>query len=179
MSGVSWPDVVIAFVVLLGVLKGFKRGLVRELTGAVALVFGIAAAFRYPGLWDGFFGSVLHLAPASAHVVGMVAYAVAAYAIVLALGSLLSVVAKLPLLGIGNAVLGAVVGGAKAVVFMWAVVYVALFFPLSAPVRSDLHRSQLVAMLLRPSQGFDHALRTSLPPFMQPFADQLFAGHRV
>lgn len=179
MSAVAWPDVVIAFVVLFGVLKGFKRGLVRELTGAIALAFGIAAAFRYPGMWDGFFATALHLAPGSAHVVGIIAYAAAAYAVVLALGSLLALVAKLPLLGIGNAVLGAVVGGAKAVVFMWAVVYVALFFPLSPPVRSDLHRSQLVAMLLRPSEGFDGALRASLPPFMQPFADQLFAGHRV
>ena len=169
----------IGFVVLFGALKGFKRGLVRELAGAVALAFGIAAAFRYPGVWDGFFAATLHLAPASAHVVGIIAYAAAAYGIVLALGSVLSMVAKLPLVGIGNATFGAVVGAAKAIVFAWVVVYVALLFPLSAPVRSDLHRSHLVALLLQPADRFDSALRGSLPPFMQPYADQLFAGHRV
>ena len=179
MSGVAWPDVVIAFVVVFGALKGFKRGLVRELTGAVALGFGIAAAFRYPGMWDGVLGTTFHLAPAAAHVIGIVAYAAAAYAIVLALGSLLSAVAKLPILGIGNALAGAAVGAVKAIVFVWAIVYVALLFPLSPPVRSDLHRSQLVAALLRPSDRFDNALRGALPPFMQPYADELFAGHRV
>ena len=179
MNFVGWPDVVIACVVLFGTLKGLKRGLVRELTGAVALAFGIAAAFRYPGMWDGFFGTTFHLAAASAHVVGIVAYAAAAYAIVLALGSVLSMVAKLPILGIGNAAGGAAVGAAKAIVFVWAIVYIALLFPLPGTVRSDLRRSQLVAALLRPSERFDDALRGSLPPFMQPYADQLFAGHRV
>lgn len=179
MSAIGWPDVVIAFVVLFGALRGFKRGLVRELTGAVALAFGVAAAYRYPGMWDGFVMGTLHLGLASAHVVGVIAYAAVAYGIVLALGSILTMVAKLPLLGLGNAAFGAAVGAAKAVVFLWAIVYAALLFPLSPPVRRDLHRSQLVAVLLRPSERVDDALRSSLPQFVQPFADRLFSGHRV
>ncbi len=179
MTTVAWPDVVIAVVVLFGLLKGFKRGLVRELTGAVALAFGVAAAFRYPGMWDEFLATHVRVAAGATHVVGMVAYAAVAYAIVLALGSVLSLAAKLPLLGIGNALGGAVVGAGKALVLMWAILYVALFFPLSAPIRDDLHRSSLVAVLERPNDSFDSTLRGRLPPFIAPFASSLFANHRV
>ncbi len=173
----TWPDVAIAFVVIVGALRGFKRGFVRELSGAIALAFAVAAAFRYPGIWDGFVRGWLHLSGASAHVVGMLAYAAAAYAIVLALGGALSMMAKLPLLGVGNAVLGAVVGGAKAIVLVWALLYVGFFFPLAPSVRADLHRSMLVAALQRPTRTLDASLRASLPSFLQPFADSLFAAH--
>ncbi len=173
----TWPDVVIAFIVLFGALRGFKRGLVRELAGAIALVFAITAGFRYPGIWDGFVRERFGLGFAAAHVVGMLAYAAAAYAIVLALGAALSMVAKLPLIGIGNALLGALVGAAKAGVVVWAMLYVALFLPLAPSVRADLHRSQLVAILRQPTRRLDAALRSSLPSFLQPMADSLFAQH--
>jgi len=173
----TWPDVVIAFIVLFGALRGFKRGLVRELAGAIALVFAITAAFRYPGIWDGFMRERFGLGFAAAHVVGMFAYATAAYAVVLALGAALSMVAKLPLIGIANAVLGALVGAAKALVFVWAVLYVVLFLPLAPSVRADLHRSQLIAVLAQPTRRLDAALRASLPSFLQPIADPLFAQH--
>ena len=38
----AWPDIVIGAVLILGALKGFKRGFIAELTGFVALFFGIA-----------------------------------------------------------------------------------------------------------------------------------------
>lgn len=179
MSAVAWPDVVIAIVVLFGTLKGIKYGLVRELTGAVALAFAIAAAFRYPGMWDEFIAAHVHVSPGATHVVGMVAYAAVAYAIVLALASVLSLVAKLPLLGTVNAFGGAIVGAAKGIVVMWVVLYVALFFPLSTAIRDDFHRSSLVAQLERPNERVDTTLRATLPPFIAPYADSLFAAHRV
>ena len=33
-----WPDILIAAIVLIAVLKGFKRGFILELSGFVALV---------------------------------------------------------------------------------------------------------------------------------------------
>ncbi|MBC5800237.1 MAG: CvpA family protein [Candidatus Eremiobacteraeota bacterium] len=173
----TWPDVVVALVILIGALRGLKRGLVRELTGALALIFAITAAFRYPGLWDGFMRERFHLAAAPAHVVGMLAYALAAYAIVLALGAALSLVAKLPLLGAGNAVLGALVGAAKAAVLIWAVLYVVSFLPLAPSVHADLRRSQLVGLFSGPTRRLDASLRASLPNFLQPLAAPLFAHH--
>ncbi len=179
MNALAWPDIVIVVVVLFFTLKGLKWGLVRELTGALALGFAILAALHYPGMWDGFIAAHVHAARGATHVIGMVAYAVLAYAIVLALGSVLSAVAKLPLLNVVNAVGGAVVGAAKGIVVVWVVLYVALFFPLTRGVREDLHRSSLVAELERPNVRFDTTVRASLPPFAAPFANSLFVTHHV
>jgi uncharacterized membrane protein required for colicin V production len=179
VSAPGWPDVVIGIVVIFGTLKGFKRGLIAELAGALALAFGVAAAFFYSGGWDGFVRGWTHLSPGPAHVIGMVLYAAAAYAVVLALGAALSTVAKLPIIGIANSILGAVVGLIKATVFAWAVLYIALFFALPTDVREDLHRSVSVTFLQIPNTQLDGTLRASLPPFVQPYADALFARHRV
>ncbi len=179
MMGLAWPDIAIGFVAIFGALKGFKRGFVSELHGAVALAFAVAAAFAYGGTWDVWLRDRMHMGTGTAHVAGMVLYAILAYAIVYALGSALAVVAKLPIVGTANALLGAFVGTLKSAVFAWAVVYVALFFPLTAELRDDLHRSPLVAALQQPNSAVDARVRASLPDFVRPFADSIFARHRV
>jgi membrane protein required for colicin V production len=175
----AWPDIVIGAIVLIGALKGLKRGFVSELSGAIALFVAIVAAFRYQGDWDAWISSTLHLGPGSAHVVAMTLFAVAAYLITSAIGVLLSRVAKLPVIGLANGALGAGVGAAKAAVLLWAVLYVALFFPLSKDLRTDLHRSALVALLTGPNEKLDGAMRSSLPWFVRPFSGGLFERHRV
>lgn len=175
----AWPDIVIAAILVLSALRGFKTGFVRELTGAVAFFFAIAAAFQYPGFWDATVQSLTGLRPASAHVLALILYAGAAYAIVLVIGAVLGRIAKLPIIGLANAILGAALGLAKAMVFLWAVVYVALFFPLSRDLRHDLHQSRLVALLEEPNPPLDGTLRRSLPWYARPFAEGMFARHHV
>ncbi|GAC1561463.1 MAG: hypothetical protein NVS3B17_14110 [Vulcanimicrobiaceae bacterium] len=177
--GVAWPDLAIGLILLLGTLAGFKRGLIDELAGLVALGFAIVAAFAYGGTWDAWLHDHARLGVGSAHIVGLVLYAAAAYAVVRAIGAALSTVAKLPIVGTANALAGAAVGFAKAAVFLWAIVYVALFFPLNASLRDDLHQSRLVAFLELPNGKLDENLRRSLPFFVQPFAKDLFERHRV
>jgi uncharacterized membrane protein required for colicin V production len=176
---IAWPDVLIGAIVIFGALKGIRRGFVAELTGAIALFVAVVAAFRYQGDWDAWTAAVLHLGPGSAHVVGMTLFAIAAYLITSAIGIALSRVAKLPVIGLANRALGAGVGAAKAAVLLWAVLYVALFFPLSRDLRADLHRSRLVALLTGPNAQLDGTMRSSLPWFMRPFSGGLFSRHRV
>ncbi len=179
MMGLAWPDIAIGIVAIFGTLKGFKRGFINELRGMVALAFAIGAAFAYHGNFDLFLRDRAHLATGSAHIAGMVLYAALAYAIVYAIAAALSTVAKLPILGTVNALLGAAVGLLKTAIFAWAIVYVALFFPLSADIRDDLHRSHLVAILEQPNIGLDKHVRDALPDFVRPFAQGLFEHHRV
>jgi uncharacterized membrane protein required for colicin V production len=176
---IAWPDIVIAIVVLVTTLKGIKRGMVGELTGALALLVGITAAFSYAGTFDGFVRDHGRLAPPAAHVVGMLLYGALAYAIVYVLGAALSTIARLPLLNIANTLLGGVVGFAKGCVYSWALLYVALFFPLPRDVRGDLHRSQLVAMLQMPDAWLDDQVRGKLPAFMRPYGEPILDQHRV
>jgi uncharacterized membrane protein required for colicin V production len=176
---VAWPDILIGAILIVGALKGLKRGFVAELSGAVALFVAIVAAFRYQGDWDQWVSAVTHLGPGSAHVVAMSLFASAAYAITVAIGFVLGKIARLPLLGIGNALLGACIGTAKAAVLVWAVLYVALFFPLSPDLRADLHRSVLVGLLTTPNQQLDGEMRGTLPWYVKPFSGGLFGRHKV
>jgi uncharacterized membrane protein required for colicin V production len=176
---VAWPDIVIALIVLFTTLRGIKRGMIGELTGAVALAFGISAAFAYAGTFDAFVRDHGHLGAGPAHVVGTILYAALAYAIVYALGAGLATIARLPILNAVNAMLGAVVGFAKGCVYAWAILYVALLFPLPSDVRGDLHHSQLVALLQIPDGWFDAQLRDKLPDFMRPYGNPILDRHRV
>lgn len=174
----SWPDLVIGGIAVLFAVKGYRRGFVSELAGAVALFVAIVAAFFwYPWWIDGTVVGFTHLGPGSAHIVGMVLFAVAVYAVVMVVAWALGRVAKLPVLGIGNSIAGAVVGVGKTLVGAWAVLYVLLFFPLTPDLRADLHRSALVALCTQPNPEIDHTFRDLLPWFVRPFVGPLFNNH--
>jgi membrane protein required for colicin V production len=175
----AWPDVVIAIVLGLGAFSGFRRGLVNELTGAVAFAAAIAAAFFYTGVLDAPVAARTHLGPGSAHVVAMILFALIAYAIVLLLGLVLSGFAKLPVINIANGLGGAAVGFLKALLFAWIAIYVALFFPLSPDLRRDLHNSVLVALITRPNSGLDDHVESTLPGYVKPFTGGLFEKHHT
>jgi membrane protein required for colicin V production len=176
---VAWPDLLIGAIALISALKGFKRGFVMELAGAVALVCALITPWLYNGAFDPFLEAGVHLAPGSAHVVGIFLTGIATYAVVMLIARALSLVAKMPVIGIGNALGGAAVGLAKAALGLWILLYVVLFFPLSPQLRSDLHRSVLVGFLTQPDRGIDAAVTGMLPSFARPFVQPYFARHRV
>ncbi len=175
----TWPDIVIGVLALIFTLKGWKRGFVSELAGAVAFLAALAAAIRYPGSLDDLAMHYAHLGGGAAHIVGMVVFALAVYLAIMAIAWIFGRFAKLPVISIGNSAAGACVGCIKALAGVWAVLYVALFFPLPRDVRGDLHRSPAVALLTQPNAGVDLLMRGALPDFAKPFADMLFANHRV
>ncbi len=176
MAGLGWPDLLIAGIVVIGAVMGLRRGFVSALTGFVAVALGVFAAFRYNGAWDGWMIGLTHLSPGSAHVVAMVLFAIVAYAITVAVGVGFARIARLPGLNIINALLGAAVGALEATALLWLALYVALFFPLPADLRTDLHRSTFVAMLTSANAQVDDAARSLLPwiarPFVEPFLDR-------
>jgi uncharacterized membrane protein required for colicin V production len=174
-----WPDIVIAAFALIAALRGWKRGFVSELAGFVALALGLWSGYRYNGAFDRNIGAITHLGPGSAHVLGMAAMAFIVYAVLFIASLLLGRIAKLPILGTGNAIAGAALGIIKACLVTWAVLYIALFFPLSPDLRGDLHRSQLVAIITQPNAQLDNVIERQMPWFVKPFASTLFAHHRV
>lgn len=175
----AWPDVVILAIVAIATLKGYKRGFISELAGAIALFASIVTPFWYNGFADAQIGAVIHLGPGSAHVIGMFLTGIATYAAIMLAAWFLNRFAKLPILGIGNALAGALVGVVKAAVFLAVVLWVALFFPLSPDIRADFHRSSFVALLTQPDQKIDDALNAVLPWFARPFARPFWDRHRV
>ena len=164
---------------MIAVLKGYKRGFISELTGVIALFAALIVPFWYNGFADETLQAYTHLGPGSAHVIAMFGVGLVTYAIVMTLAWLLNRFAKLPFLGLGNALAGGAVGLLKSVVFLWFVLYVALLFPLSRDIRNDLHNSRLVALLTQPDGRIDGAITSALPWFARPFAHSFFDRHRV
>lgn len=176
---IVWPDVLIGAILLIALLKGYKRGFVLELSGAIALVLSLITPWFYGGVFDKLLEQWVHLGPGSSHVVGMFLVGIATYAGVMLLARALNLVAKLPVLGLGNALAGGAVGLLKGVVGMWLVLYIALFFPLSRDIRADFHRSVFVQALTQPDQRIDDAISGTLPWFARPLLRPLFARHQV
>lgn len=174
-----WPDLLIGAILLIAVLKGYKRGFVMELAGAIALVLALVTPWFYGGVFDQALQRWVHLGPGSAHVVGMFAVGLCTYLAVMLVARALNVLSKLPVLGLGNALAGGAIGLLKGVVGMWIVLYIALFFPLSRDIRADLHRSILARAITQPDERIDEAIIGTLPSFARPLVQPVFARHRV
>jgi uncharacterized membrane protein required for colicin V production len=175
----TWPDLVIGAIALLFALKGWKRGFVAEIGGFIALAAAVWAALHYPGALDSYLTEYVHLGDGSAHVVGMIVFAAVVYIALMAISAALSRIAKLPVIGLGNGLAGAPVGAAKALVGIWIVLYVALFFQLPRDLRGDLHNSVAVAFVTQDNAQIDHFVIGTMPWFIRPLTAPLFAHHRL
>jgi uncharacterized membrane protein required for colicin V production len=179
IGGVAWPDIIIVIVLLLAVLKGYSRGFLLELTAGVAVLAALVTPWFYNGSFDAQIERLTHLGPGSAHVVGMFGTGLATYLAILLVARLLSTIAKLPILGLGNALGGAVIGFAKGTVLLWLVLFIALFFPLSPDIRDGLHQSRLAPYLVTYDAPIDDAILSTIPWYARPFAMPYFRRHHL
>jgi len=179
IAGVAWPDVVIVIVLAIATLKGYSRGFVSELGGAVAVTAALVTPWFYNGSLDPQIERLTNLGPGSAHVIGMFATGLATYIIILIIARLLGTIAKLPLLGFGNALGGALIGFAKGAILLWLVLFIALFFPLSPDIRAGLHDSRLAPYLVAYDEPIDDAMLSTIPWFARPFVTPYFRRHHL
>ncbi len=179
IAGLGWPDILIVVILIIAAFKGFSRGFVSELGGAVAVVAALITPWYYNGAFDPWLENSVHLGPGSAHVVGMFLTGFITYAIVLAISWVLNRFAKLPILNIGNSLGGAAIGFAKGAVLVWLVLFVALYFPLSPDIRRDLHDSHFAANFTEPDTTIDHAIEGTIPSFARPLLLPFFQRHHV
>jgi uncharacterized membrane protein required for colicin V production len=174
-----WVDVIIVIVLVIATYKGFTRGFVSELGGAVAATAALVTPWFYNGAFDPQIARLLNLGPGSAHVVGMFATGLATYLAILVVARMLGTIAKLPLLGMGNSIGGAMVGFAKGAILLWLVLFIALFFPLSSDIRDGLHQSRLAPYLVTYDAQLDDALLSTIPWFARPFVMPYFRRHHL
>ena len=110
---------VICLLVVLGVWRGWKKGLVRELISLAAFVaaLAVAALFREPV--QEIFRRLFPHAPNVEPVGGFLLTFVLTYLIILLIGVLLNMVDKLPIIHEINHLAGAVVGLIKSALLIW------------------------------------------------------------
>ncbi|MBV8490426.1 MAG: CvpA family protein [Candidatus Eremiobacteraeota bacterium] len=178
-SGAPWADVLIGGALALTTFVGFKRGFIREIGALIAVVALIVAPHYYNGAADGLIDSYTKLGLVGSHVVGMLLTGIIAYVVIIVATMALSKVAKLPIIGLGNAIAGAVVGFIKAALAIWLVLYVALFFPLTPQVRATLHDSKLAPFFVTFDPAIDAVVEAAIPGFIRPLTDPYFERHHL
>jgi uncharacterized membrane protein required for colicin V production len=179
IGGVAWPDIVIVIVLAIATYKGYSRGFVSELGGAVAVTGALVTPWFYNGFLDSQIEGVTKLGPGSAHVIGMFGTGLLTYVAIIVIARLLGAVAKLPVLGWGNAVGGALVGFAKGAILLWLVLFISLFFPLSPDIRESLHQSRLAPYFVTYDAPIDDAILSTIPWFARPFVLPYFKRHHL
>jgi uncharacterized membrane protein required for colicin V production len=175
----AWPDIVMVIILGIATFKGYARGFVSELGGAVAVTAALVTPWFYNGSLDPQIEQLTRLGPGSAHVVGMFATGLLTYVALLVVARLLGTIAKLPVLGLGNALGGALIGFAKGAILLWLVLFVALFFPLSPDIRDGLHESHLAPYLVTYDAPLDDAILSTVPWFARPFVMPYFRRHHL
>jgi uncharacterized membrane protein required for colicin V production len=179
IGGFAWPDAVIAIVLAIAAYKGYSRGFVSELGGAVAVTAALVTPWFYNGSLDPQIERITKLGPGSAHVIGMFGTGLLTYVVILVVARVLGTIAKLPVLGLGNALGGAFIGFAKGAILLWFVLFIALFFPLSPDIRAGLHESRFAPYLVTYDAPIDDAILSTIPWFARPFVMPYFRRHRL
>ncbi|HEY1654850.1 MAG TPA: CvpA family protein [Candidatus Tumulicola sp.] len=173
IAGIAWPDAAIGLLLIVGTLKGYSRGFVAELGGIAAVAAGLIAPWYYNGAADGQIEAVTKLGAGPAHVAGMIGTGIAAYVIILVASAFLGRVAKLPLLGIGNALAGAIAGFVKAAILVWFVLFVTSLFAMPAPIAASLRESRLVPYFTQFDAAIDAGVARVVPSFARPVLDPM------
>jgi membrane protein required for colicin V production len=179
IGGLGWPDLLIGVILLIGLAKGFSRGFVSELGGAVAVVAALITPWYYNGAFDPWLEKNAHLGTGPAHVAGMFLTGIITYVVVIAASWVLTGIAKLPVLNVGNALGGAAIGLLKGAFLVWLVLFIALYFPLSREIRKDLHESKLAPFFTQENHTIDGAIVATVPVFARRFLEPYVARHHV
>lgn len=157
---ICWLDIVIALPLLIGLVRGIMRGLVKEIMAVAAVILGYFGA----RMWGGAFSAWITVQFAWPEpVCNLVAYSLLFLGIAVVIniaGSLLSRLLKAISLGWANRLLGAVSGAAK-----WAVIVLVVIFLVGQAdaqwhlLPPSLHESSL---LYDPALSIANSLLTSL-----------------
>ena len=62
---------------------------------------------------------------------------------------------------------------------IWLVLFIALYFPLSRDIRTDLHTSRLAPYFVQPDPQIDGVIESVIPWFARPALWPYFSRHHL
>lgn len=175
----TWVD---GFVVLtLGVAfwGGYRNGVIAEAIGMVAIIAAWVLAGGFAGMMAPAIGKTLGLAPASAHLASFWLLFLFAFAVTRALGWFAERSVSKPVLKVAGGVGGGLVASAKAVLALWLILFIGLFFPIAPDVRTTLRDSPSVRLIESLDKPAYAAIYASLPWRARPFAHLFLKNHHL
>ena len=139
--------IVVGIIAVFELIKGFKRGMVKEIAGFIALVItlfvGALLIMLISSFQDGETKNTI-IAAILLVAIGLV------YGIVNLVLKSVKALAKLPVISVADSVLGLILGAGKAIMIVWIAFLIVSegFFPsFSAKVMEDVSGSQILTWL--------------------------------
>lgn len=158
---------------------GFRNGVLREVTGVAATAAGWFLGSVGAGLTGAALSGAFALDVGNAHLIAFWLLFLVAFVTVMALGTRLDRVEHARPALVLSSVAGGLAAALKAAFFLWAVLFVALFFPIRGDVRATLRRSPSVAFAQRFDRYVFDPFRASMPKWSHPAVDWIIRHHRV
>lgn len=178
---VRWPDLLVALTFIVAFWGGYRNGVIRELIDLGSIILAWVIAGSLAGVLAAGLAPAWRLQDATAHLIAFWILFLVAFVALRAAGWALEKFAKLPVLRIASGVGGGVVACAKAVLVIWLVLFVALFFPIAPDVRSALKASwsiSTIELLDRPAIALlDKSL--PFPWYTRPFIEPSLRRHHL
>lgn len=175
----TWADVLVALTLAVAFWGGYRSGMIRELIGILSIIVAWALAGAFAGLLSETLQLRFALSAGAAHLSAFWLLFLVVFAATRALGWLVERFTALPLLRFASGIGGGIVACAKAILLLWLVLFVALFFPISRDVRATLRKSPSVETIEALDRPAFAMLNQSLPHNARPFADLILAHHHL
>ncbi len=136
-------DILIWAILLIFVVKGFMKGLIREVCSLLGLVVGSWAAFKYYSSLATFIKLHIHLPHFVSSVISFIIIFLTIGLLLFFLGRLLTVIFKIILLGGINRVGGVVFGLLQGSLVLCLLLYLGTTKPMPAKLKAQLERSKV------------------------------------
>ena len=137
----SLVDILLWAILLAFAVKGFAKGLIREVCSLLGLVVGGWAAFAYSARVGAAMGHLIHLPPRVSSAVAFLAILLAISLLFYLLGHALTVILKIVLLGGVNRIGGIAFGVLQGGLVLCVVLYLASFRPVPEGIRHRIATS--------------------------------------
>jgi membrane protein required for colicin V production len=159
LAGVmNWLDYAIIVIIVLGVLHGLSRGVLRMLTAILSFALGIYAALVWHSLAEGLVQSHLGTSPVSSEIVAYAGIFLLVFVVVEIVGQRIIALARFFHLNLLDRLAGAALGGALATIFVaFDIVLLTAILPPNYPL---LQNSELAPQV----DYYNRILLTYVPP---------------
>jgi membrane protein required for colicin V production len=175
----NWVDALVFLTLAAAFWGGYRNGLVRELIGLAAVVLAWFAAAGFAGPTAAWMTAQWQLTPSVARVAAFWTVFLAVFVAVRAAGWLLERITKLPVISIVSGIGGGLAACVKAAVLLWAVLFVALFFPMAGDVRTALKNSPSAIFIDSFDAPVTAAIDAALPKLTRPVWHMVMKRHRL
>ncbi|WP_041758240.1 CvpA family protein [Psychroflexus torquis] len=117
-------DIILGVLLLIGLVRGFQRGFILELTGIIGLIAGIFGALEYSYIAESYFTRWTDLSTSNIEIIGFfISFLIITLAVSI-LGKILTKIVHTIALGMVNRLLGALFGVVKTGLFIFILILI-------------------------------------------------------